>query len=169
MSVYLINGPSGSGKTSIGVELQARGFTVIDTDEQFGFYANLETEQPVEFQGSNVTEEWYRQSGWIWNRKKVEEAIENATETTFFCGGSRNESTFYPKFARIICLDVSPEVLVNRLKDRQSDNHTNNPIFIARMLKFLEIAKADGKSLGVLLLILHIKQLNFLLMKYFPG
>lgn len=152
MSVYLINGPSGSGKTSIGAELQERGFRVIDTDEKFGYYANLETEEPAEFQHKNVTEDWYKHHGWIWDKQKVEEVINNATETTFFCGGSLNESIFYPRFNRIFRLIVTPETLVARIKKRGNDKHTNNPVFIARMLKFLETAKADGEKSGMVVI-----------------
>lgn len=41
MTAYLINGPSGTGKTSISRCLQERGFRVINTDEEFGYYADL--------------------------------------------------------------------------------------------------------------------------------
>lgn len=148
MPTYLINGPSGTGKTSVGNELKKRGYSVFDTDESFGYYANLETEEVVEFPGENVTEEWYSKYGWIWDRVKVEKVLSNKTDTIFFCGGSLNESIYYPKFTSIIRLVVTPEVLVQRIQSRKGDEHTNNPAFIERMVKFLETARADAEKLG---------------------
>ncbi|MBP6880574.1 AAA family ATPase [Candidatus Saccharibacteria bacterium] len=152
MSAYLINGPSGSGKTSIGDELQRKGFHVINTDEKFGYYANLKTEEAVEFPVDEVTEEWYRDNGWIWNRKKMEYTLTRTDEDIFLCGGSLNESSFYPRFEKIFRLVVDADILVARIKSRGNDGHTNNPDFIARMLNFLETAKLDGEKAGMIII-----------------
>jgi shikimate kinase len=152
MAVYLINGPSGSGKTSIGQELKERGLRVIDADEAFGYYANLQTEQAVEFPGNDVTEEWYKQNGWIWNRKKVEEVLDKTSETTFLCGGALNENLFYPRFKKVFRLITDAETLVKRIKSRGSNTHTNNPDFIAKMLKFLQTAKSNGEKAGMVII-----------------
>jgi len=151
MNVYLINGPSGSGKSSIGNELQKRGYKVIDTDEELGYYANLETNKEVVFPGKNVAEEWYSQNGWIWNKLRVEEVLDGATETTFFCGGALNENIFYPHFTQIFRLMIDSDTLVRRIKNRGDDQNTNNPDFISRMLRFLQTAKSDGEKSGMII------------------
>lgn len=152
MSIYLINGPSGSGKTTIGSELQKRGFRVIDTDEEFGHYANLDSGKEVKFPNGSVTEIWYSQNEWVWDKSKVKEVFDNATETIFFCGGASNENIFYPHFQKIFRLIVDADTLVQRIKDRGVDPHTNNPVFIAKMLKFLESAKSDGEEMGMVVI-----------------
>lgn len=149
MPVYLINGPSSSGKTSVGHELQNRGYRVINTDEEFGYYADLKTEKPVDFPGGDhVSADWYAKNGWIWNKKRVEKAIKNAPDILFFCGGALNESQFYPRFAKIFRLIIDPDTLIKRIGSREGDEHTNNPEFIARMLGFLENAEKDARKLG---------------------
>ena len=152
MSAYLINGPSGTGKTSIGHSLQHRGFRVINTDEEFGYYANLETEQEVKFPSEEVTEEWYKDNGWIWNKNKVEEVLSKGDEIIFLCGGSINENIFYPRFEKIFRLVVDADILIKRIESRGNDVHTNNPDFIARMLKFLKTAKSDGEKAGMVII-----------------
>lgn len=152
MAVYLINGPSGSGKTTLGFELQRRGYQVINTDEVFGYYANLQTEEEVEFPGTkHATPDWYKVHGWIWNIEKVRKAI-HASDTVFFCGGALNESQFYSDFAKIFRLHLSREDLLARLKARDNDQHTNNPVFIKRMLDFLSHSEHDAKQLGMIII-----------------
>lgn len=148
MSIYLINGPSGTGKTSIGNELQKRGYKVIDTDQEFGYYADLNTEAPVKFPGELVTEAWYSQYGWIWDSKKVEKTLNEAHGMFFLCGGALNESPFYPRFDKIFRLIVDPVTMKKRLRSRKGDEHTNNPKFIARMLDFRVTAEDDAHKMG---------------------
>lgn len=149
MELYLINGPSASGKTSIGLELTKRGYKVINTDEEFGYCADLKTGEEVVFpDGQGATKGWYAKHGWIWNRDRFEQFLNNVTEPTFLCGGSLNEAEFYPKMTKIFRLVTSPEVLLARIKSRGDDVHTNNPEFIARMLKFLSHARSDAEQMG---------------------
>lgn len=148
MTAYLINGPSGTGKTSIGNELEKRGYTVVNTDEALGYYANLATEEAVEFPGDDVTELWYSKNGWIWDKKKFNKLLSESTDITFFCGGSLNEPAFYPQFSNVVRLVVSPDVLVQRIQSRKGDKNTNNPYFIKLMLDALKTARADAEKLG---------------------
>lgn len=153
MKLYLINGISTSGKTSIGTELEKRGYKVINTDEAFGYYAELETGTEVEFPGGQkATKDWYAKHGWIWNETRFEQFLNDMTQTTFLCGGSLNESQFYPKMTKIFRLVTTPEVFLERIKNRGNDEHTNNPEFIARMLEFLSHARSDAEKMGWLVI-----------------
>ncbi|HEU0266109.1 MAG TPA: AAA family ATPase [Candidatus Saccharimonadaceae bacterium] len=147
---YLINRPSGTGKTSIGDELEKRGYRVINTDKAFGYYANLETRVPVTFPKHGIpNEKWYSTNGWAWDSEKVEKTLKKySSETVFFCGGSFNESYFYPQFTKIFRLHCSPEKLIERLTKRKGDSHTNNTYFIAKMLDLLETSENDAERLG---------------------
>jgi len=151
MANFLINGLSGTGKTSISVELKKRGYKTIDTDDEFGYYADLQTEEPVEFPGKSVTAKWYKKNGWIWNRDKVKVAL-NYEGNIFFCGGSSNESIFYPNFSKIFCLVTDSNILIKRLKARSSEKHNNSIEFIQRIDEFLESSKQDAASLGWILI-----------------
>ncbi len=154
MSTYLINGPSTAGKTTIGKLLAKRGYKVIDTDQEFGHYANFETEQPVAFPSSgHPSADWYRVNGWIWDRKKVERAIqEGENQTVFFCGGAYNENHFYPQFNKIFRLHMTPEEFEKRIGARGEDPHTNNPNFRQRMIDFLKTSVQDATSSGMVII-----------------
>ncbi len=151
-SVFLINGPSTSGKTTIGNELVKRGYEVINTDDAFGYYANIKTEQPVEFPGYEVSEDWYEVNGWLWDKKKVEAVFGAASGVLFFCGGALNESAYYPRFSKVFRLHVNPDALEARLAERGEDPHTTNPLFKQRMLDMIERAEEDAKSLNQVLI-----------------
>lgn len=146
MSNILINGPSATGKTTIGNELERLGYKVINTDEEFGYYGNLKTLQPVNFPGPNVNEDWYKENAWIWDSEKVNRALSNDEDIVFFCGGALNEAEFYDKFDKIFRLIVDPKTLIKRLEARGSDQHTNNPKFKKRMLDYLAKIK-NGERL----------------------
>lgn len=149
MPVYLINGASGTGKTTIGRELEKRGFRVIDTDKSFGYFANLGTEEPVEYPKRDPDAKWYEINGWIWNRKKVEKILEEGThETIFLCGGSLNDDIFYHKMAAIFRLYTSPEILKKRLLTYENAKYTNSPAFVERMLDLVKRSKADAKMMS---------------------
>jgi len=153
MAAYLLNGASTAGKTTIGNVLAERGYKVIDTDETFGYYGNLATEKPVEFPGGDrVTAEWYAENNWIWDRQKVKATLDEADETIFFCGGAMNETVFYPRFAKIFHLYLTPEALIARNSQREAGGHTNNPAKQERMLEFLKKSKEYASSLGMVVI-----------------
>lgn len=149
MPAYQINGLSGTGKTAIGRELARRGHKVIDTDAEFGCYANLETEEPVEFpQTGHPSQEWYQANGWMWDRAKVQATLNGmGSEAVFLCGGSLNEQHFYHRMAIIFRLYTEPRMLRDRLLKRH-DRHSSNPVFVRRMLDLVEPYRMDAIGLG---------------------
>lgn len=134
MAAYLITGPSGSGKTAIGIELRKRGFHVVDADSAFGYLADRNTGVPVEHPGAeNITKQWYENNGWIWNHERAQEVLsKHGGKTVFFCGAADNEELFYRFFDKIFLLALRPEVLKQRLVDRQDPD--SNPVFIGMSL-----------------------------------
>ena len=149
MPVYLINGASGTGKTAIGHELQKRGFRVIDSDEELSYFANLETEEPIEYPEGTPDESWYKVNGLIWDRKKIEKVLEEGKrETIFIAGAGINDHEYYPRLTKIFRLYTDPEILVQRLQNRAPDHPTNNPLFIRKMVDLVKASKPDAENCG---------------------
>lgn len=144
MAVYLITGPSGSGKTTIGIELRKRGYHVVDTDSAFGYLAERNTGSRVEHPGVEyITKEWYDENGWIWSLESVEKFMsKHCGNIVFFCGAADNEQLFYRFFDKIFLLGLRPEVLRQRLVNRQ--NPDNNPVFIE--LSLAELSRSLEKA-----------------------
>ncbi len=152
MAAYLITGPSGSGKTSVGIELLRRGYNVIETDSRFGYLANRKTEAPVDYPGvKNITPEWYKVNGWIWNRQIIEKSLNNCKKKiVFYCGAADNEHLFYHRFDRVFFLNVAPKTLIERLTDRKE--RYNNPTFIELSLKELKRYERKAKLYNMVMI-----------------
>lgn len=137
MNLYLLSGLPGTGKTTIQHELDKRGYDTIDSDTAWGYYGNLETEEPVE-PPLERTRDWIKKNGWIWNSKIVRPILERGyAKPLFICGGSRNEEQFYPLFTKIFSLHVPNDVMRARLEARHGAAGTT-PQFIERMIEFNE-------------------------------
>lgn len=153
MGAYLIHGLSGTGKTTIGHELERRGYHVINTDEEFGYYGHIQTGAEVDFPGHSVTEDWYKNNGWLWKRSNVEKALaQSLKEPLFLCGGALNQEDFYPAFVKIFLLTVDRETFKKRINNRGLDPHTNNSIFIQKELKHIAGAEKYAEQYGMVLI-----------------
>ena len=106
---YLIEGVSGAGKTSVCTELQRRGYQAIHGDRELRYRGDPETGQPTDD----------RAHGPLWDVEKVRAFAANQDEAiTFFCGGSRNFSTFIALFDGVFILDVDLETCLRRIDER---------------------------------------------------
>lgn len=107
---YLIEGVSGTGKTSVCDELRRRGYHSINGDTEFAYQGDPKTGQPLE----GFTHEHN-----IWNVEKVGAmAADKSHAVSFFCGGSRNFSSFIDLFDLVFVLEVDLDTLTRRLADR---------------------------------------------------
>jgi gluconate kinase len=140
MSNYLISGLSGTGKSAVCKELQRRGYTAIEADEAFGFYADPKTGEPT-------TEK--HQLNWIWDKKKVDATLSNSESDVFVCGGSMNEGEFKYYFSKLFTLFVDSDTLRHRLLNRTNNNFGKKPEDLARQLEWnegvVEYAKRRGR------------------------
>ncbi len=122
---FLIEGVSGSGKTSVCRELQRRGHQAVNGDRELAYRGDPETGMPVEEPASFPDER--RRAEWIsehlcWQVNKVKAIVAGTDEAmTFFCGGSRNTSTFIDLFDAVFVLDVDSDTLTRRLDQRPDD------------------------------------------------
>jgi AAA domain len=107
---YLIEGVSGTGKTSVCHELRRRGYHSINGDTELAYRGDPKTGEPVD---------GLAYGHHIWNVDKVRELVADPSHAaSFFCGGSRNFSSFIDLFDRVFVLEVDLNTLNRRLAQR---------------------------------------------------
>jgi gluconate kinase len=120
---YLVEGLSGTGKTSVCDELQRRGYQAIHGDRELAYRGDPETGEP---------RDGFAHEHHIWRVDKVRALVASQDEpVTFFCGGSRNFSTFIDLFDGVFVLDVDLDTL-NRRLDRRPDDEWGGGIPMER-------------------------------------
>jgi dephospho-CoA kinase len=97
---------SGTGKTTALVELEKRGFKVVDTDEG-GWSEWSDTD-----------------GGYLWREDRIEELLANEERTTLYVSGTvSNQGRFYPDFDAIVLLSAPAETLLRRVATRKANNY----------------------------------------------
>src|SRR3954453_18460101 len=96
---------SGTGKSTALVELERRGFRVVDTDEP-------------------PWREWSDEDGgYIWRGDLIAKLLANSDGPTLYVSGTvSNQGRFYPQFDAVVLLSAPAEVLLRRIERR-----TTNP------------------------------------------
>jgi hypothetical protein len=114
MRNYLVEGVSGTGKTSVCNELRRRGFRAVNGDTDLAYQGDPATGVPTD----DVPSHWHH----LWDVDRVRALVADRSERfTFFCGGSRNFSTFQHLFDGVFVLEVDPDTLNHRLDERPED------------------------------------------------
>jgi hypothetical protein len=122
---YLIGGVSGSGKTAVCTELGRRGYQAIHGDRELAYLGDPETGTPAdglrhEHSASFISEHH------IWHVDKVQALVANQDEAvTFFCGGSRNFSSFIDLFDGVFILEVDVDTMNRRIDERVAADPTD--------------------------------------------
>lgn len=136
---YLIEGVSGTGKTSVCHELRRRGFQAVNGDTELAYQEDPETGEPTD-----VPSHWHH----LWHVDMVRALASDVSEQcTFFCGGSRNFSSFQDLFDGIFVLEVDLETLNRRLEQRLDDEfgaHPSERELIARLHQTKEDTPRNG-------------------------
>nr|WP_298100496.1 nucleoside kinase [uncultured Shinella sp.] len=121
---YLIEGVSGAGKTSVATELQRRGYQVLHGDRELAYKGDPITAEPIDLSAldKDSLDFTFGHRHHIWDVGRVEKAIEDKSHSiSFFCGGSRNVSSFIHLFNAVFVLDIDAETLRKRLSVRPED------------------------------------------------
>jgi dephospho-CoA kinase len=102
----LVTGMSGTGKSTALVELERRGFEVVDTDEP-GW--------------SDWSDE---DGGYLWREERVAELLDRERSVTLFVSGTvSNQGGFYSRFDAVVLLSAPAEVLLVRLAGRTTNDY----------------------------------------------
>lgn len=111
---YLVEGVSGTGKTSVCKELRQRGYHAINGDTELAYQGDPDTGEPTD----EVPSHWHH----LWRVDRVRAIVADQSERcTFFCGGSRNLSTFLDLFDAVFVLQIDVQTLTRRLDQRPED------------------------------------------------
>jgi ribosomal protein S18 acetylase RimI-like enzyme len=137
---YLVEGLSGTGKTSVADELQRRGYHAVHGDRELAYRGDPDTGEPTRTGGHEHH---------VWDVAQVRALVADHSEAvTFFCGGSRNFSTFIDLFDAVFVLDVDLATLNHRL-DRRPDDEWGGGVPMARERIEHWHATGDGVPDGV--------------------
>ena len=116
---YLVEGGSATGKSSVCRELQSRGYHAVNGDTELAYQGNPVTGEPL----AGSSHEHH-----LWSVEKVRaQAADTAVDATFFCGGSRNFSSFIELFDAVFVLKIDHDTLSRRLDDRAEDEWGGKP------------------------------------------
>ena len=139
---YLIEGVSCTGKTTVCNELQRRGYQAIHGDRELAYQGDPETGEPTDTTSHE---------NHIWDVEKVKALVDNKDEpVTFFCGGSRNFTTFIDFFDGVFVLEVDRETLNQRL-DERPDNEFGGKKSERELIAHLHQTKEDIPENGIII------------------
>jgi len=118
MSAFLVTGNPGSGKSTVARELTRRGFAAIDPDfdpelshwEGPGGTRVMLADGPVD-----PDREWLQAHRWVWNRARMEQVVEMASNPVFVCGIALNIEGVLDLFARLFLLRIDEATQEERL------------------------------------------------------
>lgn len=137
---YLIEGVSGAGKTTVADELQRRGHHVIHGDRELAYQGDPRTGEPID---------GFAHEHHIWNVDRVRAlAADQSHAASFFCGGSRNSSSFIDLFDRVFVLEVDLDTLLRRLAERP-ETEWGGRLAERLLVRRLHATKEDLPRVGV--------------------
>ena len=124
----LITGVSGTGKSTVTAALAARGYQAVDADDpDFSEMVGV-SEGTLTGLGSGVD--------WVWREDRIGELLADHREGTLFVSGcSPNQGTFYSQFDHVVLLVAPPDLVVERLATRTSNDFGKSPDELARALQ----------------------------------
>jgi dephospho-CoA kinase len=106
MRKILVTGMSGTGKSTALMQLQQRGFQVVDTDEP-------------------PWSEWSDQDGgYVWREEPITELLARDDGQPLYVSGTvSNQGRFYSLFDAVVLLSAPTEVLLRRIESRATNDY----------------------------------------------
>ena len=119
MSKVLVTGMSGTGKSSALGALGRRGYRVVDTGDP-GWREYRAYVEPID--ELHVGE-------WFWVEENISALLDVEDGRSLFVEGCvRNQSTFYDRFDAVVLLSAPPDVILDRVARRTSNDYGKTPV-----------------------------------------
>jgi dephospho-CoA kinase len=106
MRRILVTGMSVTGKSTALMELERRGFRVVDTDEP-------------------PWSEWRDDvGGYVWREDLIAELLARESGPTLYLSGTvSNQGRFYPQLDAVVLLSAPADVLLQRIENRTTNDY----------------------------------------------
>jgi dephospho-CoA kinase len=125
MSRVMVTGMSGTGKSSALAELGRRGYRVVDTDDTGWREYREDAEPPDEL----------HRGEWVWVEEKIAALLDSVDDRPLVVAGCvRNQPKFYDRFDAIVLLSAPPEVILDRVARRTTNDYGKTPLERAMIL-----------------------------------
>jgi shikimate kinase len=114
---------SATGKSTVIRELRRRGYKAVDADEPgWSEYRTMP-------RGDGPEPEW------VWREDRIEELLQSEdADVLFLSGCASNQGQFYPRFDYIVLLSAPPELMLERLATRSTNDFGKRPEELARIM-----------------------------------
>jgi broad-specificity NMP kinase len=157
MPLIYITGTPGAGKTAVRDELQRRGYTAYDTDEDgLAHYYNTETNELVykHMSAEARTEEWRKTHAWKVPRSAVEKLhAEAANKPVFLSGVVANDfDELWDVFDNVIALTIDETTLCHRITTRTTGDYGKNEHEFAGLLAWQKTAMDKYRKRGAVII-----------------
>jgi len=123
MKRILLTGMSGTGKSTLLRELDALGYTTVDTDfDDWCVWAEADDGPEL-----------------VWDVERIHALLTETHESDLFiCGTVSNQGKFYPLFDHVVLLSAPTPVIVERLTTRTHNPYGKHPDELAEVLGYIE-------------------------------
>jgi dephospho-CoA kinase len=124
MKVF-ITGMAGVGKTTMSKMIAKRGYKIIDVDAVLGLCAWTHNETKERVEGANLDDvslDFMDVHEYECDMKTLEVMISGSDQHVFVFGCVGDNTDFIPLFDRVFLLQCSPEVLITRLNNRDTNS-----------------------------------------------
>src|SRR5215212_928998 len=125
MPRVLLTGMPGGGKSSALAELGRRGYRVVDTDDS-GWCEYRPYAEPLDA---------LHRGEWHWVEERMARLLDtNDGRPLFVAGRVANQSTFYDRFDAVVLLRAPVPVLLDRVRQRTTNDYGKTPVQRAEIL-----------------------------------
>lgn len=134
-----ITGIAGAGKSTVANVLRERGHNVIDVDQVPGLCAWVHSETGVSIVNETPDNDFIDTHEFTCNMSELQAMMAPMHGPIFVFGCVGDNSDFIPLFDHVLLFQCEPEVLVERLRTRDTNPFGKDPAVQERVLAWRKI------------------------------